>query len=504
MPQLPEQIRPVVAALVKYHFWILAALVPLVLVPMLLMGTGSLDKKIGEQRSQIESRVSALKGVQGIAEHPNESWSEAIDAQTEKIRDETMAEWQKFWQDQQFLRTWPQPLGDDFIKSVAALKPGGVLKRDLLLRYQNAVKDLARELPKRMGADDLMIEGAVAGPGAVGPEGGPGPRFGGDFGGPRPGFGGEVGPRPGAAGVVPDGSGALVAWSAADQKRLYDSFNWQKPPSTTQVLLAQEELWVYGLFCDAIKKLNERAAGPFDAAIAAVEELAVGYLAAEDKPGGEGTSRVSVPATAAGPGGGELGAEAASAPPEPAPGEGGGGTGRPRNPRFAAGGNPMMGGPSAGIPEAEGAADPAAAASAASPDEQLKEWIYVDFSGKPLTAAELATVPAAKMVHLMPFVIRVTIDQRKLDALLATFAASSVPIDVRQVRINPSQQTAGFGSGPQRGDTASPMPSPVEAGGTGGRPFDVTVELRGTVGLAPPPDKNAIGGGQPAAAEGGA
>jgi hypothetical protein len=504
MPQLPEQIRPVVAALAKYHFWILAALVPLVLVPMLLMGTGGLDKKIGEQRSQIESRVSALKGVQGIPEHPNESWSEAIDAQIEKIRDETVAEWQKFWQDQQFLRTWPQALGDDFIKSVAALKPGGVLKRDFLLRYQNAVKDLARELPKRMGADDLMVEGAVAGPGGVGPEGRPGPRFGGEFGGPRPGFGGEFGPRPGAEGVVPDGSGALLAWSAADQKRLYDSFNWEKPPSTTQVLLAQEELWVYGLFCDAIKKLNERAAGPFDAAIMAVEQLAVGYPAAEDKPGGEGMGRVVLAGPAAGPGGVDLGGEAAPAPPEPAPGEGGGGTGRPLNPRFAGASNPMMGGPSPGSPGAEGAVDPAAAAPAASPDEQLKEWIYVDFSGKPLTAAELSTVPAARMVHLMPFALRVTIDQRKLDALLTTLAASPVPIDVRQVRINPSQQSGAFSGGPGRGDMAPPMPSPGEAGGTGGRPFDVIVELRGTVGLAPPPDKNAIGGGEPAAAEGGA
>jgi hypothetical protein len=151
------------------------------------------------------------------------------------------------------------------------------------------------------------------------------------------------------------------------------------------------------------------------------------------------------------------------------------------------GGAPMMGG--------DGGIDPAAA-PVASPDDQLKEWIYVDFSGKPLTAAELATVPAAKMVHLMPFVLRVTMDQRKLDALLADLATSAVPIDVRQVRINPSQQAGGLGGG------AGAMSAPTDNGGL--RPFDVTVELRGTVGLAPPPDKNAIGGGSPAAGEGGA
>ena len=506
MPQLPEQVRPYAAALAKYHFWILAAIVPLVLVPMLLMGTGSLNKLIGDQRSQIESRVSALKGVQGIAEHPNESWSEAIEGQIEKIRGETVAEWQKFWQEQQFLRVWPPKLGDDFLKAIAAVKPGGSLKRDLLLRYQNTVPELVRELPKRMGADDLMLEGSA--PGGAGPEAGLGPRgFGGDFA-ARPGLGGEFGPRPGVGGAVPGGSDALVAWSATDQKRLFDSFKWEKPPSTTQVLLAQEELWVYGLFCDAIKKINEGAAGPFNAPVSSVVELAVGYPAAEDQPGGQGTGRVFMPA-AAGPGGGEFGGEG-MAPPEMAPGmgmpgEGGGAMGRPLNPRFAGGTNPGMGGGMmAGPLGGEGGLDPAAAAAVASPDEQLKEWIYVDFSGKPLTAAELATVPAAKLVHLMPFVLRVTMDQRKLDALLTDLASSAVPIDVRQVRINPSQQAGGPGGGVGRGEFAPSMPSPMAGSGNPGRPFDVTVELRGTVGLAPPPDKTAIGGAPGPGGEGGA
>ena len=494
MPQLPEQIRPYVAAIVKYHFWILAALVPLVLVPMLILGTGSLDKLIGDQRSQIDSRVSALKGVQGIAEHPNEGWSEAVNAQTEKIREETLAEWQKFWQAQQFLRSWPQRLGDDFLKAVTAIKPGGSLKRDLLLRYQNTVPELARELPKRMGADDFMIEGNA--PGMAAPEGGPGFRGLGGFG-QRPGMGGEFGPRPGGAGPATGGSDALVMWSASDQKRLYDSFKWEKPPSTTQVLLAQEELWVYGLFCDTIKKINEGAAGPFNAPVSSVVELAVGYPAAEDQPGGQGGGRVFMPT--ASPVGGEFGGEGIPPPDMGVPGEMGGAAGRPLNPRFAGGSGPMMGaGPMMG---GEGGIDPAAA-PVASPDEQLKEWIYVDFTGKPLTAAELATVPAAKMVHLMPFVLRVTMDQRKLDTLLADLATNAVPIDVRQVRINPSQQAGG--GGPGRGEFAAPAAMTMDGGAGGVRPFDVTVELRGTVGLAPPPDKNAIGAGEAPSGEGGA
>jgi hypothetical protein len=144
--------------------------------------------------------------------------------------------------------------------------------------------------------------------------------------------------------------------------------------------------------------------------------------------------------------------------------------------------------------------DPAAAGSA--PEDRLREWIYVDFTGKPLTAAELATAPAAQLVHLMPFVLRVAMDQRKLDTLLVELATNPLPIDVRQVRVNPSQQA---GNAPGAGGLG-PQPSFGSADGLGaasGRPHDVVVELRGTVGLVPPPDARVLGGGEQVAAGGG-
>ena len=502
MPQLPENIRPYVAALAKYHFWILAAIVPLVLLPMLYQGTASLDTLITGQRSQIESRVSALKGVQGIPDHPNEGWSETVEAQTGKIREETFAEWEKFWNDQQFLHTWPAKLGDDFVKAIGTLKPGGALNRAFLNRYQNTVPELVRELPARMGADDFMLEGA--GPTGVGGEGvGPRGGFGGDFG-PRPGPGGDFQPRPNPAGMAGvAGSDALVSWAAEDQKRLFESFRWEKPPSTTQVVLAQEELWVYGLLCDVIKKANAGAGAAFNSPITAVQQLAVGYPATEDQPGGQGAGRIVMAASA--PGGGEQGMEGMP-PPDMGMGVGGeggaGAMGRPAHPRFGGASGPgATPGSEFGSPPEGG--DPAAAV-AVSPDDALKEWIYVDFSGKPLTSAELGTLPAAKMVHLMPFVLRMTMDQRKLDGLLADLASAAVPIDVRQVRINPAQQTGGgggMGGGFGRGELSAPSPT---GDSSGMRPHDIVVELRGTVGLAPQPDKNTIGGGEAPAGEGGA
>ena len=116
--------------------------------------------------------------------------------------------------------------------------------------------------------------------------------------------------------------------------------------------------------------------------------------------------------------------------------------------------------------------------SATATDENAyRNLIYVDFKGKPLSAGQLASVPDARMLHLVPFVFKGVVDQRELDALLVALGSASLPIDVREVRINP-----GVGGGP--GATAGSQPA---------RRYDIRVEIRGTVALATAPDKAAVG-----------
>ena len=128
---------------------------------------------------------------------------------------------------------------------------------------------------------------------------------------------------------------------------------------------------------------------------------------------------------------------------------------------------------------AEGAAMPA------DPDEMLRNWVYVDFTGKPLAAAQLGAAVDCQMVHLMPFVLRVVIDQRQIDGLLVALATANVPIDVRQVRIN--APTSG-----QAAPTAAWDDNAAVTSGAG-RLYDVNLELRGTIGLATPPNEGTVG-----------
>jgi hypothetical protein len=91
-------------------------------------------------------------------------------------------------------------------------------------------------------------------------------------------------PGMGPADGVPQVSPYVATWSSENQQRIFASFNWDKKPSTAKVLLAQEELWVYDALCDVVARINKPATGPHNAAISKIDELYVGYPAAEDNP----------------------------------------------------------------------------------------------------------------------------------------------------------------------------------------------------------------------------
>ncbi len=443
--QIPDNIRPAVDIVVKHHFWMLAAVVPLVVLPLAWIAAADLSQKIKTKQGAIDSKITSVRNVQGTAEHPNESWAEVLARDTAKVKRDTLAEWQRFYDEQAPIRVWPESLGEDFVERASKLQPGGRLPRPLLERYQEGVKNVVRTLPKRMGADDLMPSMADEEEAA------------------RPTKPGAAGPR--SRSRPP--SQSIVQWSEGSQQRIYESFDWQKPPTTVQVQLAQEEIWMYELLCDIVKKMNERATAAFDAAIPFVEELAVGYPAAEEKPWGAGEARVL-----------RVGRPAAEPSPDGGGQPGSGPLSRPSHPRFGGSG---------------GKSPPAADGAPASPEDIFRNWIYVGFDGKPLMATEQTASLANRMIHFIPFRMRAVMDQRRLDDLLVTLAASAIPIDVRQVRVNPGASSQRPGGGG------------VDSRGVGFRPYDVAVEIRGSIAVAAPPDRKAVLGdlpdAEPAAAE---
>lgn len=447
--EIPDNVRQTLAVIAKYHFWILAAIVPAVALTVLWLGNAAITARINQQRQKIQSTLGQISSVTGVAPHPNAEWAKVIDDESTKIAAETLAEWQQLWESQAALRKWPDDLGvDDFLPAAATLAPGGKLERKYLQRYQKLVPRFARSLPARLGVKDEMVEAATPAN------------------------------QPGRPAAQPDKLAPPpkleTIWNAADQKKLYDSFVWDVPPTTTQVLVAQEELWLYGALCDVIGQFNgqKKAQGSSDLPIAFIDELAVGYRAAQDARAAAAAKRIVIPAGAAqavagipvDAEGNAIGPAPGDVPPDDLTAAGGAGEAAV-NPRFETG-------------------------AKATSEDDYRNLIYVDFAGKPLTAAQLGTVPDARMVHLVPFVFKGVVDQRELDGLLVALAAANLPIDVREVRINPG---AGGGAGqPGAGGPIQP------------RRYDVRVEVRGTVALATPPDQAALGPAPAAPTEEGA
>ncbi|MBM3953987.1 MAG: hypothetical protein FJ309_05150 [Planctomycetes bacterium] len=550
MVQVPEAVRPFVDFLAKYHFWLLVPLVPLIVLPLLLLTNGRLAAEMTAAKGQIDSRLSALKSVEAVQPHPNERWKGDMTRRVTRVQRETLAEWESFWASQAFLRQWPAELGPDFLQRAQALKPEGKLPRPLLERYQNGIRAIVRKLPARMGADEMMPDPASAG-GGFGPgmAGAPGFAGGGEYSPYSPdasqGMGLGMGMMAGMPGAGPAAArgrkAATVQWSPADQQRLFTSFFWEEPPSTKKVVLAQEEINVYGLLCDVIARINKGAGGSYDAPISTVERLAVGYPAVDGSPEKTTAGRMQSPRGRGGAGGaggdmyggmggmGSMGGPMGSSGSPMGGGEGadagGGGEVKPSHPRFqgqAGGFGPGAYGMGSmvGISDDSGGGAPAAPANT---DDSLQEWIYVDGDGKPLTAEQVKSA-SGQVASLMPFLLRGIADQRKLDAILIELARADVPITVREIRINPSASLAGaggmYGGGPA--GASSPY-SPDAGGGAGygmagpmmgmggpgaggmGRPNDVTFEIAGTVAIARRPDPKALGieeeAAEPGAAE---
>lgn len=460
MAQIPDSIRPYVNAIQKYHFWILAVLAPLVLLPLLVVAQVGISARIDVENRAITQARDDLTQITDKSPHPNEKWLKKIGSRAQEIDDETFRVWTRLWEAQQPIRQWPDSLGKDFVKAASSLKPDGSLRTQLLERYQEGVRSVVRQMPARMGADLIKDPSADA-------DGTHLPRAGG-------------GPAETANTRKPT---SLLQWSEENQQALFASFDWTEQPSTGQVLLAQEELWMYGVLCDVIKQVNGVPVGPdpkvvvtpANIPIPLVQQLAVGYLAAEDDPGGSRAARI-MRFEGVVSGGPDMGM------PPPGLMAGGESPVRPPHPRFGGGrdGTAMQPGMQPGGPGLDGGQPPT------SSDEALKNWVYVDIDGKPLTAAALAAAPTSGVLRLMPFLLRCTIDQRALDPLLVAMTATPVPIDVRQVRVSDVQAAAPAAV------SAAGAAAPGAASRATRRANDINVELRGTLAIVMPPDKKLL------------
>jgi hypothetical protein len=409
--------KAVMAGVIKYHFWAVAAVSLIAGMVCWMMATSTLSDQYNRRVQKITGDLKKVQGIAGEASHPNQPVFDAVQKAREAVGGNVLAAWKELYDRQEKNNPWPKSLGEDFLSKIAELKPTAEIPENYREIYANFIRSHLPELQKIVSARRATEtrQGAAPKPGA-----------------------------PPALDVE-----AIVDWMDADFSRLEKRFSgWTTTPSTTEVRLAQEDLWVYQALLRILRETNKNATSREYAAVKRIEAMEIGKAAVLS------WSKAAPAAVRAGGAG------------EP---EGGGGSESPA--------------PDTG--EAEGAGGGAPAAGVMT--KELKELLdsrYVNEKGKPLPIGARGPFPQYKM---MPVHMRLQIGQDRIGNLLMECANSTMPVEVRLVKLAEMSDT---------GSAARSSSDESSGAGHGKKAIqstDMMVDVYGIISIfnPPPTDKAA-------------
>jgi hypothetical protein len=407
-----DQLKAAMAWLAKYHFWVLSGLAVLVGLVVWFLAVGDLEARYNSRKQKLDGDFQTMQGIQGEQQHPNDRVIQAAQAKHEELKKKVFDAWQILHKQQEDKNPWPDVLGQDFINFIKSQPPDAEILPRLREVYQNFI---IQRFPRLLELIDVRR--------------------------PKPGtkatektataeaHGGE------SEAKATDFTG-MVFWDEANLKGIQEPYKWGTLPSTLQVRMAQEDLWVYEALLRIIKNTNEGVRDYFKAPVRRIEAVEIAQAAA--------ASFGRVGSASANFGSGE---EAAG---------GGGAEGQPAaEPSAAPSGDPNA--------PAPGAVDQGGGAALDNISRNLLDRRYVDDKGKPLTAGSPHPYPEFKM---MPIRLKLVMNQMQIPKLLAQCANSNMPVEVRQVRIRPDDS----GRAPSAVAEPSAAPAPGAGGGAEGAP----------------------------------
>ncbi|WP_158265450.1 hypothetical protein [Blastopirellula marina] len=455
-----DQLKPVLAGLKKYYFWVCSGIILLVALGGWYMATTGIDKITDAKEQEIETGLSSARTIASTQNHPNAQYETGMAKWLTKYREDIEQAWKEKWDAQRKLLKWPDELnvgGKNFVDEINGIlldpTTGGrrpiealndeemkelrVPSREL---YRDYIKEELPKLAEIIGAHWQPTGGQGGGSYGLG---GGGDSFGGIGGdafsgmenfGVGTGGGAEYGNSGGLGGVNPNDppkKPALVQWNPANQGMIQaKSFDWSTPgknlPTTKEVLYAQENLWVLENLMRIIAKTNGEISSHHQATIKQIISIEFGRDVMPIR------SRVTVPKLATGMGeGGEYAA--------------GGEGGYMDESMMMEGGEDgmMMEGGEGGMMGEGGMAAPIPG-----------EFRYVDKDYKKLTLEEVqaaSTAPTSENYYLtvakrLPVRMKFKMDQREIDKLLVECGNADLMVEVRQVRVNAMDTNTGGGS----------------------------------------------------------
>ena len=375
-----------------------------------------LNSAIRRRQKKISQQNSTINQITGNPEHPNEQINHKVRKENKALAQEVYQHWNSLYVRQKEELKWPKgDLSERFLDKVVDNEFGSAIPQFELEEYRTYVHDLIKKLPK-------IIEARAYDPKTAGPRSAA-RRVGSRLTVP---FVREREPLPTRDGLrsgrQPDQSPEepwVVEWH--DQDRLYDEYHWpDDPPYPYEVWTTQEDLWVYQALLTIIKNTNQGATGQHNAAIKEIDTLQVGTEAsknfdskdqiASEMPRAESSDLLDR----------SLGEDRTRGLEslDPSRREFGRGNQKPTEEERIT---------------------------------QLLNGRYLDVEGKPIFGSftaedELPNEP--KEYKRLPIFLELKMNLDKLDTLLVECANYPLPIEVTQIRINP---TSGSGRSRSRG-----------------------------------------------------
>ena len=399
-----DKVRVIVGAIWRERFWVLIVIGVLAAVGCWYISAAELDKEFASRKSSINGTFSSMQKVSREIDHPNSEVIQGDKQQARLMRDNVLKQWEELYAVQRdTVLKWPADnLKAEFIEAIEQLKFRDKfpprLANNMRSEYSNYIGKRFDGLLEIVQAK--KIEGSSPGGGGRNRFGGGYP--GGDF---REG-GGERG-RNTLATDAEEEDDYLVEW--LDQGNLRDKLDFETKPTSMQIWVTQEDLWVYETLLNVIAATN-RAGGttrPDNASVRVIMTLEVGREAA--LASGRNTQIIM-------PGGASDGGRE-------------GGYGRDESGYGRSEGGYGRGEGRSGQGELEEITD-----------EEVLANRYLNAEGEPYPGE-----PEDPEFRRLPIVMELVMDQRWLPQLLVECANADLPVEVDQVSINPESSNGIFG-----------------------------------------------------------
>ncbi len=146
-----EQLRPILAGLKKYHFWILAGICVLAMLYCWNSAVDEVEKQFDDNQRRVAAEFGKMTTLQGKPEFPNETWADETKKKAEEVANQVNNASRTIVQTQKRSFVWGDAFRKEFRENAAA-KPPGEWDDEFVGEFITVMPEEIKRLKTVMGA----------------------------------------------------------------------------------------------------------------------------------------------------------------------------------------------------------------------------------------------------------------------------------------------------------------------------------------------------------------